>query len=185
MRISSVLLGLVFFIAASNVQAQGPQLTPRQIVILREVGSVDGSLSRKQYDEFWADFHKLSAVEREHFRQAFRAQLPATLRYQRALWLAAQESLKQHKPVITPELRKEFELAEKGSRDQSRVAEMKRTAQILLEGAAYQIPVNKDGRAFPKDERIFKITPEAIEQVLLGLDGSINRFERLLSQSRP
>jgi len=185
MRVGSVLIGLAFFIVASVALARGSPLTPRQNKILDEVARVDGSLSRAQYDEFWAGF--LSAAERERFRKSFRSELPAILTYQRTLWLAARESLKQRRPVITPELRKEFEQAERNDRDsnrhQPRSTETKRTAQALLEGAAYQTPVNKDGRTFPKDGRSFQITPEVIEQVLRGLDGSINRLERLLSES--
>jgi hypothetical protein len=181
----TVLIALAIFIVESAALAQGSPLTPRQHQILDEVARVNGSLSRAQYDEFWKGF--LSAAERERFRQSFRSELPAILRYQRTLWLAARESLRQRRPVITPELRREFEQAERKDRDstppQNRSTEMKRTAQALLEGAAYQTPVNKDGRTFPKDGRSFQITPEVIEQVLRGLDGSINRLERLLSES--
>jgi hypothetical protein len=140
---------------------------------------VDGSLSRVQYNEFWAGFS--SAAERERFRKSFRSELPAILAYQRTLWLAARESFQQRRPVITPELRAEFEKIERN--DQNRSREMKRTAQALLEGAAYRTPVNKDGRTFPGDGRSFEITPDVIEQILRGLDGSINRLERLLSES--
>ena len=179
-----VVIGLAFLIIESVALAQGSALTPRQTAILREVGSVDGTLSRAQYDEFWAAFR--GAAEREQFRKSFRSELPAILEYQRTLWLAARESLRQRRPVITAELQKAFEQAEKNDRDsrhQPRSAEMKRTAQALLEGAAYQTPVNKEGRTFPKDGRTFQITPEVIEQVLRGLEGSINRLERLLSAS--
>ena len=177
MRLRSILIVLALFIVESVAHAQGAQLTPRQDEILRRVASVDGSLSRAQYDEFWAGFR--SAAEREQFRKSFRSALPAILKYQRTLWLAARESSKQGRPIITPELRKEFEQAERNDRDtrhQPASAERKRTAQALLEGAAHQTTVNKDGHSM-------RITPEAIEQVLRGLDGSINRLERLLSES--
>jgi len=153
MRARSALIGLALLIVESAALAQGSPLTPRQAEIVREVASVDGSLGRAQYDEFWAGFR--SAAERERFRNSFRSQLPAILTYQRTLWLAARESSRQRKPVITPELHKELE--------QDRSTERRRTAQALLEGAAYQTPVNKDGRTFAKDGRTFEITPEVIE----------------------
>jgi hypothetical protein len=172
-----VLIALALSIVESVSHAQSSQLTPRQDEILRRAASVDGSLSRTQYDEFWAGFR--NAAEREQFRKSFRSALPAILQYQRTLWLAARESSRQGRPIITAELRNEFEQAERNDRDtrhQPPPAERKRSAQALLEGAARQSTVNQDGRSM-------RITPEAIEQVLRGLDGSINRLERLLSAS--
>jgi hypothetical protein len=176
----SALVGLTLFVVAGIALAQGSPLSPRQAEILREVANVEGGLTRAQYDEFWAGFRNLGAAEREGFRRAFRSELPAILTYQRTLWLAARESVKQRKPIVTPELRKEFEQLDrsdrKRTRPQGRAMEMKRSAHALLEGAAYQTPVTKEGRTF-------QVTPEVIEQVLRGLNGSISRLERLLSET--
>jgi len=177
MRLRLFLIVSALFIVESLAHAQGTQLTPRQDEILRRVTSVDSSLNRAQYDEFWTGFR--SAAESEQFRKSLGFALPAILKYQRTLWLAARESSKQGRPVITPELNKEFDEAERNdraTRHQPPSAEKKRTAMALLEGAAHQTTVNKDGRSM-------QITPEAIEKVLRGLDGSINRLERLLSGS--
>ena len=176
---ATIVLGILAVLAATGVAlAQGRALTPRQIEIVQKAAGVDGSLSREQYDQFWSGFR--DDGERAGFRKAFRSELPAILRYQRTLWLAARESSRQHRPIVTPELQSEFERAEKNEGSskgfQPRPSEMRRSAQALLEGAAYGTPVDKDGRSF-------EITPQAIEQVLRGLEGSIARLERLLSES--
>lgn len=184
MRGHGLLGGLIFLVAGSVALAQGYPLTPRQAEIVRAVAAVDGSLSRAQYEEFWAGFH--SDAERERFRKSFRSELPAILRYQRTLWLAARESSRQRRPVITAELQKEFDQAESrpaGNRLQPAPAEMKRTARALLEAAARRGAANEEGRTFPDDARSFRIDPQVIEQVLQGLDGAIARLERLVSDS--
>lgn len=186
-KIAPLIVGLAFFVVNTVAIAQDSPLTRRQDEILREVASVDGTLSHSQYEEFWGGFKDLRPNERENFRKSFQSQLPAILRYQRTLWLAANESYKQHKPVITSELRREFEQmrinGQRNSKWKNYSIEMKRSALALLEGAAYRTPINKDGSTFPKDSRIFQITPEVIDQVLRGLDGSIARLDHLLADS--
>ncbi len=180
MRLWLTLVGLVIYAVGNISMAQSHQLTSRQTEILQDVLRVDGSLTKMQYDEFWAGFRNLSDAECERFRKSFRSEAPRLLAYQRTLWMAASESLKQQRPVITPDLISELRRAEQnGSRSAShdkRVQDMKRQAQELLDAAAYGTTVVKNGRNI-------KVTSDMIEQVLSGLDGSLSRLERLLSVS--
>ena len=180
MTVARLALAIALTALTGAVLAQQSPLSPRQIKIFQDVARVDGGLTQAQYTEFWADFQNLGTADRERFRASLRAELPAILTYQRTLWLAARASLKQRKPVITPELGKEFELSEKNAqrnpRSPNHAKEKRRSAQALLEGAAKQTPVTKDGRTF-------QISAEVIEQVLLGLNASIARLDRLLSET--
>lgn len=180
LRISLVILTMTFFCGTSSALAQEPSLTPRQTEILKGALRVDGGLTKTQYDEFWADFRTLNPEGRERFRKAFRAEFPALLEYQRTLWLAARESIKQRKPIVTPELQKEFARAEQHDKNnpsgRSRSTKMKQQAQELLEAAAYNSSVIRDGHRY-------QITPDVVGQILNGLDNSLARLERLLSPS--
>ena len=173
------LLVLLFF-ATVNAIAQSSSLTVRQTEILRAVLRVDGELTKEQYDEFWVEYRHLEPEEREQFRTGFLSEFPASLEYQRKLWLAAKLSIKQHKPTITPELHKVFKQIEIEDRNnptrRSRAIKMKKQAQELLNAAAYNTTIIKDGRTYQINLRV-------AEHVLAGLDGSLARLERLFAES--
>jgi hypothetical protein len=59
----SVLVLLLLLIPAAY--AADPQLTARQQQIFKSVLAVDAQLTKEQYDQFWADFPKLTPGERK------------------------------------------------------------------------------------------------------------------------
>lgn len=180
MLIRLTVLAFAIFTATANAAAQNSPLTPHQTEILRGATRVDGGLTKAQYDEFWEGFHCLSPGERERFSKSVQSEFPAILEYQRTLWLAAKQSIEHRKPIITPELRKEYARAEAYEKNHPtqgvRSTKMKQQAQELLEAAAFNTRFARDGRTF-------QITPAVVEQVLVGLDSSRARLQRLLAPS--
>lgn len=179
-RAASVLIGLMFAFAGNAVFAQGDRITPRQKEILYQVLRVDSTgLTRQHYEEFWADFSKLSFEERARLRSDFRVRSATLPKYQRTLWLAARESSIQRKPVLTAELQaeiKQAELDEKvGTRSRGTADKMRQSVQGILEAAAYQTALNKHGINT-------KLTLDVIDQVLSGIDDSNRRLERLFAE---
>lgn len=138
---------------------------------------VNGSLTKFQHQEFWSEFRELDRATKGQFIEFARTELPAAVNYQRALWRAARESVKQRKPVVTADLQREFDEMDRHETKYPKrrgSVQTKKQARELLDAAAFQSPITLDGR-------LLHITPEAIDGVLKGLDASAQRLERLLN----
>lgn len=145
-------------------------LSDRQLEIMRSALSVGGKLSEQMHEEFWSEFDGLEESELTQIQKRIEALAPEALSYQRALWRAAEISLRESRVTYTDELTAELE---KFKTSHPKVfptgAEQ---AKALLEAAANQTPLKKgDGSIF--------LTEEMISEVLEGLDGSISRFKQL------
>lgn len=171
----SIVMG---FLVCLPVEAR-EGLSPRQQEIWQTVMSVDGYLTREMHADFWEamprSMFKDDAGKAAYLRFLEKA-LISGLKYQREAWLSVRASMNNGRVVKTPgyEAVKEAVLtAFDGTGSKQKVASKIANGERMIEAAAKGSPIETpNGLAY--------ITPEMVDQVLAGMDGSLARAGRLL-----
>ncbi|MEO0249955.1 MAG: hypothetical protein ABIN58_10600 [candidate division WOR-3 bacterium] len=175
-RIGLLLIVLLFWIAPTF--AAEPQLTPRQQQIFKSILAVDAELTKEQYDQFWANFPKLTPEQRKELYKKLEPVMLMDLERQRGAWMSAKETIKQKKIVYVPDYEKATSKMEKHYENDPvgtiRVTIAKKETDALLKAAL-------TGKPMKKGKEDVYITKELVDQVLAGIDGSYDRVKRLMA----
>jgi hypothetical protein len=158
--------------------AAEPQLTAKQQQIFKSILSVDATLTKEQYEQFWADFPKLTPEQRKELYQKLEPVMLLDLERQRGAWMSARETIKQKKAVYAPEYEKALKKMEQHYANdplgEIRMTIAKKEADALVNAALTGKPMKKGGQDV-------YITKELVDEVLAGIDGSFDRVKRLLA----
>lgn len=172
----SVLVLLLLLIPTAY--AANPQLTARQQQIFKSVLAVDAQLTKEQYDQFWADFPKLTPGERKELYKKLEPVMLMDLERQRGAWMSAKETIRQKKIVYVPEYEKAIKKMEKHYESdplgEIRMTITNKETDALLNAAL-------TGKPMKKGKEDVYITKELVDEVLAGIDRSFDRVKRLLA----
>ncbi|MBV5279196.1 MAG: hypothetical protein J0647_09245 [Campylobacteraceae bacterium] len=152
-------LFLTFFNAYANEKSDE---------LLRVVMNADGYINQKVYDEYWKQFKaKPSVAELEKGRQIS----TLAIQNQYHIWSAVKLSVKNKKIINTPGLEKAINYMKELNAHKSI-----ESTEMMLATAANGTPISIKGQKQ-------YITEDTCDQVLLGIDASIERVGMLLSKT--
>ncbi len=143
-------------------------LNEKQQKIIVTVLSVDGYISEELYNEFWEDIRGTEDEKKMKNEELF---IPEAHKTQLIIWQSAKKSLEQKKVYISKELEDVLALLKKRNYMGSY-----NNTMTLLNAAAY------GGKANFRGSNIY-ITKEVIDEVLDGLDASVERLKLLFASS--
>lgn len=174
------LILFVVMVMPSQSLATKDDLTPRQMEIIQTVMSVEGFITKKLHSEFWSSVP--SAIRNDAdvmaaFVRVIDRSIVSGVRFQRESWASMKASLEAGRVVKTPS----YAIAKKSVLNASSHPQYKKQAQKGVTNAEGMIKAAADGKPFQTSRGLMYITPEMVNQVLAGLDGSIARFRRLAS----
>jgi hypothetical protein len=165
--------------AASTSAKARPELSARQLEIMRTIRSVDGYIDKALHDEFWSlmpSIMRSSPSARRLLEELFSDVGEAGHDFQEQTWLSARESLDAQRIVRTKAYlgaRKAVLNASSNRGYQSSIRKSIASAERLLAAAASGAPLDfNGGRAF--------ITSDLVEHVLSGLHASDFRVAKLV-----
>ena len=167
----ALLLGTTAFAQAST--GRGDDLTPRQTEIIQTVLNVEGFITEALHKEFWITAPpevRNDARARAQFVQFIDRAIAVGVQFQRESWASVKLSLEAGRVVKSPG----YELARKNILSLPQSRQGVANAEAMIKAAA-------TGQPFQTPRGPAYITPELVDQVLAGLDGSIARFRRLVS----
>jgi hypothetical protein len=159
----------------TKATATSDDLTPRQREILQTVLSVEGFITKEIHGEFWAAVPpqiREDPETRNAFVRLIDRSIAVGVRFQRESWASMQESLKAGRVVKTPD----YMAAKVAALNVSPLREFKQQAQRAADNAEGMIRAAAEGKPFHTPRGPMYITPELVDQVLAGLDGSVARF---------
>lgn len=176
----SWLVVLVVLVLPTRSQAAQDDLTPRQMEIIQTVFSVEGFITEELHGEFWSSVP--SAIRNDaNFRADFIRFIDRTItagvRFQRESWASMKLSLDAARVVKSPG----YAIAKKSALNSSPLPQYKRQSQQAVANAEAMIKAAAAGEPFQTSRGPMYITPELVDQVLAGLDGSVARFRRLVN----
>lgn len=166
----------------SSADELRPELSARQIEIMRTVRSVDGYIDKALHDEFWMlmpSAVRSSPSAHRMLRDLLAEVGEAREDFQEQTWLSAYESLKAGRAIRTAAYLESKEAALNASANpgyQARIRDSIASAERLLEAAGSGTPLDVHGGQT-------YITSDLIEQVLSGIQASEFRFAKLVSPS--
>ncbi len=155
---------------SSNIQEKYTDviLNEKQQKILVTVINVDGYITKELYDEFWKDIRGTDDEEKMKNQELF---IPEGHKIQLIIWQSAKKSLEQKKVYISKELEDVLALLKKRNYMPSY-----NNTLTLLNATANGEKANVRGY-------YIYITKEVIDEVLNGLNASIDRMRLLLASS--
>ncbi len=162
--IKIILASLMFYISA---YADDIMLTPREQVIFQTVLNVDGYIDEELYNEFWKELRpRAKKSDLDEIRKSF---LNGTMDAQLILWGCVKKSIKEKKVCKS----KEYTVILNKMQDNGALIAYNNTIN-LMEAAA-------TGKPFEKNGQKTHITVEMADNVLNGIEGSVQRVQLLLS----
>lgn len=173
--------GLLALLLLSPTQphANEDELTPRQQEIIQTVFSGGGFITEALHKEFWASLprqlHENEAIKNDYIKNIDRVVASGT-RFQRETWASMKASLEAHRVVKTIGL----DQAKQNVMNVSQNPVYVREARKNISKVAVMLTAAANGTPYQTSQGPMYITPELVNQVLAGLDGSIARFQRLL-----
>lgn len=174
-------LGFILLVAvALPAHAEDAQndLSSRQMEIMQTVMSVEGFITKELHSEFWASFSPAirdDAMLRGAIVRFLDRSIAAGVRFQRESWASIKASLEAGRVVKSPG----YAEAKKGVLSASTIPQYKRQSQRAVANSEGMIEAAAEGKPFQSPRGPIYITPEVVNQVLAGLDGSLARFRRL------
>ena len=162
--IKIILASLMFFISA---YADDIMLTPREQAIFQTVLRVDGYINEELYNEFWKELRpRASKSDLDEIRQLL---LNGAMDIQLTLWKCVKKSIVEKKTCKSKEY---TEILNQKQKNGDMIGY--NNSINLMESAATGKPFEKHG------QKIY-ITIEMADNVLNGLEGSMQRAQLLLS----
>ena len=162
--IKIILASLMLFVA---VNADDIMLTPREQVIMTTVLNVDGYINEDLYNEFWKELRPRAKKSDLDELQQFL--LEGAMNTQIILWNCVKKSIKEKKACES----KEYTLILNKMQNDGQMIAYNNTIN-LMEAAA-------TGKPFEKNGQKTYITTEMADNVLSGLEGSVQRIRLLFS----
>jgi hypothetical protein len=173
-----VVMSTITLFWGATGHASQPQLTAKQQQSFKSVLVVDATLTKEQYDQFWADFPKLTPEERKQLYQKLEPVMLMDLERQRCAWTSARETIRQKKIVYVPEyekvLKKMEQLYANDPLGEIRMTISKKETDALLKAAV-------TGKPMKKGKEDVYITKDLVDEVLAGVDDSFDRVKRFLA----
>lgn len=177
-EIAFAILAICLAFAWSPAHAADTGLSPRQLEIMQTALAPDGFVSPQLHAEFWS--LAPPEVRRDpKIRDAFVALVDRTLvsgvRFQRESWASMKASIAARRVVKTPG----YEDAKRAVLSASSLPQYVGQARTGVANAEGMIKAAADGAPFQTPRGTIYITPEMVDQVLNGLEGSVARFRIL------
>jgi len=154
-------------------------LSARQLEIIQIVLSVEGYITKELHAEFWASVPptiRHDAKTMEAFVRTIDRSIAAGVRFQWESWASMKASLEAGRIVKTPG----YAIAKKSALNASTIPSFNQHARQGVANAEAMIEAAAGGKPFQTPKGPMYITPELVNQVIAGLDGSIARFRRLV-----
>ncbi|WP_346892385.1 hypothetical protein [uncultured Roseibium sp.] len=171
----------VFMVSLPCLPVQAREgLSPRQQEIWQTVIPVDGYLTEEMHSDFWAAMPKSmfkDNADRAAYLRFLKKALTSGLKYQREAWHSVKATMNAGRVVKTPgyeAAKAETLSAFDGTGSKQKAAAAVANGERMLAAVAKGLPIESpDGPAY--------ITPELVDQVLAGMDGSLARAARLMN----
>ena len=177
--LTAAMLMVVLALPSQGLAAKD-DLTSRQMEIIQTVLSVEGFISKELHDEFWASVPpaiRSDTKTRDAFVRFIDRSIAAGVRFQRESWASMKASLEAGRVTKSPG----YAIAKKSALNASTIPQYKRQSQKAVANAEGMIKAAAEGKPFRTPRGPMYITPEMVNQVLAGLDGSVARLRRLVS----
>ena len=162
--IKIVLASLIFFI---SVHADDIMLTPKEQAIFKTVLRIDGYINEELYNEFWKELRpRASKSDLNEIRQLL---LNGAMNIQLTLWKCVKKSIMEKKTCKSNEY---TEILKEKQKNGDMIG-YNNTINLMESAAA--------GKPFEKNGQKVYITIEVADNVLNGLEDSMQRAQLLLS----
>ena len=176
-----VLAGVMIVVALGipkQSTAAGVDLSARHLMIMQAVTSNDGYITKDLHEEYWSSLPE-QITENEETIRAFiglmESTMVATIRFQRESWASAKLSFYARKVIKSDG----YEAAKNASLNASSIPRLKQEVMDSIERSERLMSAAATGEAYQTPKGPIYITPEGIDIILMGFDGSIARFHRL------
>lgn len=157
-----------------NASYAKTDLKPQQITIMQMVMSADGLITKELHSEFWSHFPREIRNDpkfRDYIVTFLKKHSLLTVRFQRETWTSMKLSIKARRVVKTTN----YESVKIAILNASTLASYKRRVKISIKNAENMIKAAATGDAMNTARGKFYVTPEVVEQVLGGIEGSMAR----------
>lgn len=153
-------------------------MTARQNEIFKNAISADGWLTEAMHREFWAavpENIKFDPKALDIFEATVEKASMIAIQFQREAWGSMKLSLATRKIVQTPN----YESVKTAVLNFGSLSNSAQKTETAVRNSEAMIEAAASGKPMASQSGTFYLTEELVEQVLIGLDGSLFRFRRL------
>lgn len=174
MRKFSLLLTIFLFL---NSEVFAQELAASPALIIQQIASRAGPVTREEYDQFWKTLDATSRADKERVINLLRSGFLLTQEYQKEVWICVENSWNSRAPFNCDKSQKKLDAMKKIMNEEQIAAlkKMDENSQRMIQAAAKREEFKITAEATP-----LKLTVENIRAMRESLEKILKRIDRVL-----